>query len=170
VKDSIRGNVSIIVHFGEDGNEYFVPATMVEPLCNYLKATLIDPNVACKWHCSKTDTHIRLARDHGFTFAPIDILDEGGTLVIPMDSGVRFKNVSMGMATPQGKILMHSNNFTVTDSTKCTRCGDCIKDCPANAILTIDKEKCIGCGKCITTYTNDAINAPDNGENAMTHF
>ena len=33
VKDHVKGNVGIKVHFGEDGNEYFVPATMVEPLC-----------------------------------------------------------------------------------------------------------------------------------------
>ena len=46
VKDSVHGNVGIKVHFGEDGNEYFVPATMVKPLCEYLNATLIETNVA----------------------------------------------------------------------------------------------------------------------------
>ena len=201
VKDSVHGNVGIKVHFGEDGNQYFVPATMVEPLCKSLNATLIETNVAYKGRRRNTDTHIQLAKDHGFTFAPIDILDDGGTLVLPIPGGVRFKNaligkdiekyetiiyfthfkghgsagfggciknVSMGMATPEGKRLMHSNNFPVTDSVKCTKCGDCVKDCPADAItlnpLTIDKEKCIGCGKCITTCTNDAINTPDNSE------
>lgn len=201
VKDSVHGNVGIKVHFGEDGNDYFVPATMVEPLCKYLNATLIETNVAYRGRRRYTDTHIQLAKDHGFTFAPIDILDSGGTLVMPIENGLRFKNafigkniekyetiiyfthfkghgsagfggciknVSMGMATPEGKKLMHSNSFPITDTAKCTRCSDCIKDCPANAItlnpLTIDKEKCIGCGKCITTCTNDAINAPDNGE------
>lgn len=201
VKDSVHGNVGIKVHFGEDGNQYFVPATMVEPLCKSLNATLIETNVAYKGRRRNTDTHIQLAKDHGFTFAPIDILDDGGTLVLPIPGGVRFKNaligkdiekyetiiyfthfkghgsagfggciknVSMGMATPEGKRLMHSNNFPVTDSVKCTKCGDCVKDCPADAItlnpLTIDKEKCFGCGKCITSCTNDAINAPDNGE------
>lgn len=201
VKDSVHGNVGIKVHFGEDGNQYFIPATMVEPLCTYLNATLIETNVAYKGRRRNTETHIQLAKDHGFTFAPIDILDDGGTLVMPIAGGKRFKNAligkniekyetiiyfthfkghgsagfggciknaSMGMATPEGKKRMHSNNFPVTDSTKCTKCGDCIQDCPADAItlypLTIDKEKCIGCGKCITTCTNGAINPPDNDE------
>jgi len=201
VKDSVHGNVGIKVHFGEDGNQYFVPATMVEPLCKYLNATLIETNVAYRGRRKNTDTHIQLAKDHGFTFAPIDILDAGGTLVLPIDSGVRFKNaligkniekyetiiyfthfkghgsagfggciknVSMGMATPEGKKLMHSNNFPVTTDSKCVKCGACQIDCPVDAItlnpLTIDKEKCIGCGKCISSCHDDAINAPDDTE------
>ncbi len=201
VKDSVHGNVGIKVHFGEDGNQYFVPATMVEPLCKYLNATLIETNVAYRGRRRNTDTHIQLAKDHGFTFAPIDILDSGGTLVMPIENGVRFKNaligkniekyetiiyfthfkghgsagfggciknVSMGMATPEGKKLMHSNNFPVTTDSKCVKCGACQIDCPVDAItlnpLTIDKEKCIGCGKCISTCQDAAINAPDDAE------
>ena len=201
VKDNVHGNVGIKVHFGEDGNEYYVPATMVEPLCKYLNATLIETNVAYRGRRKNTDTHIQLAKDHGFTFAPIDILDAGGTLIMPIDSGVRFKNaligkniekyetiiyfthfkghgsagfggciknVSMGMATPEGKKLMHSNNFPVTNDSKCVKCGACQIDCPVDAItlnpLTIDKEKCIGCGKCISTCQDAAINAPDDTE------
>jgi len=201
VKGKVRGNVGIKVHFGEDGNDYFVPATMVEPLCKKLNATLIETNVAYKGRRSKTATHIELARDHGFTFAPIDILDEGGTLSLPIKGGTHFKtalvgknlknyetviyfthfkghgsagfggcikNVSMGMATPKGKRAMHFNDFPKTDTTKCTACGACVQDCPANAItlhpLTIDKEKCIGCGKCISSCPNAAITRPDNAE------
>lgn len=201
VKDHVKGNVGIKVHFGEDGNEYFVPATMVEPLCKALNATLIETNVAYKGRRSQTATHIELAHDHGFTFAPIDILDEGGTLSLPIKGGTHFKtaligkniekyetiiyfthfkghgsagfggcikNVSMGMAVPKGKRAMHFNNFPKTDSTKCIGCGDCVRDCPANAItlnpLKIDKEKCIGCGKCISTCQNGAITKPDDEE------
>jgi hypothetical protein len=201
VKDSVKGNVGIKVHFGEDGNNYFVPATMVEPLCKELNATLIETNVAYKGRRSKTDTHIELAHDHGFTFAPIDILDEGGTLNLPIEGGKHYKtaligkniqkyetiiyfthfkghgsagfggcikNVSMGMATPEGKRDMHFNDFPKTNSAKCTGCGVCVADCPANAItlnpLTIDKEKCIGCGKCISSCHFNAITTPDNAE------
>ncbi len=201
VKGNVKGEVGIKVHFGEDGNEYFVPATMVEPLCKELHATLIETNVAYRGRRSKTDSHIALAKDHGFTFAPIDILDEGGTLTLPIKDGKRFKNaligkniekyetiiyfthfkghgsagfggciknVSMGMATPKGKKAMHFNNFPQTDSSKCTRCGICVQDCPANAItlnpLKIDKEKCIGCGKCITSCHFEAIKKPEDSE------
>lgn len=201
VKKNVKGNVGIKVHFGEDGNDYFVPATMVEPLCKELKANLIETNVAYKGRRSKTESHIALAKDHGFTFAPIDILDEGGTLNLPIKGGTHFKtaligkniekyetiiyfthfkghgsagfggcikNVSMGMATPVGKRAMHFNNFPQPDSSKCTHCGACVKDCPVNAItlnpLKIDKEKCIGCGKCISTCHFGSINKPDDTE------
>jgi hypothetical protein len=201
VKDSVKGKVGIKVHFGEDGNSYFVPATMVEPLCKELNATLVETNVAYKGRRSETATHIELAKDHGFTFAPIDILDDGGTLSLPIEGGTQFttaligknienyetiiyfthfkghgsagfggciKNVSMGMATPEGKRIMHFNDFPETNDSKCIGCGACVRDCPADAItlnpLTIDKEKCIGCGKCITSCSFNAINNPDDAE------
>lgn len=199
VKDSIQGNVGLKVHFGEDGNQNFVPASMCELLCKELNATLIETNVAYNGRRNQTETHLELAKDHGFTFAPIDILDAGGTLVVPVDGGHRFdsaylgknlekyetivyfthfkghgtsgfggciKNASMGMATPRGKEIMHSNNFPIVNAEACTSCSSCLSECPANAIslnpLRIDYSKCIGCGKCVSTCPRGAIVAPND--------
>ena len=111
VKDSVHGNVGIKVHFGEDGNQYFIPATMVEPLCTFLNATLIETNVAYKGRRRNTETHIQLAKDHGFTFAPIDILDEGGTLVMPIAGGKRFKNALNVVIVYKIVLLMPSRSI-----------------------------------------------------------
>ena len=54
---------------------------------------------------------------------------------------------------------------------KCTRCGECVKACPANAIVktdyiapgkrlpayTIDQNKCVKCGMCIASCKFKAI-------------
>ncbi len=205
IKDGVKGEkIGIKVHFGEDGNAYYVPATMVEPLCKELNATLVETNVAYKGRRQQTDTHIELAKDHGFTFAPIDILDEAGTIELPVEGGKNFKtakigknltnyetivyfthfkghgsagfggcikNVSMGMATPEGKRLMHSNDFPKTISDKCVACNACVMDCPADAItlnpLFIDQSKCIGCGKCISSCPANAIVRPEDEEQKL---
>jgi len=204
VRSNVKGKVGIKVHFGEDGNTYFVPASMVEPLCKELNATLIETNVAYSGRRNTTATHIELAHDHGFTFAPIDILDDGGTLSLPIVGGKHFKtaligknfenyetiiyfthfkghgrsgfggcikNVSMGMATPDGKRDMHFDDFPKSDNKQCVGCGACVRECPANAItlnpLSIDKEKCIGCGKCISTCPFGAITKPDDEEQTL---
>ncbi len=199
IQANVKGNVGIKVHFGEEGNSYFVPATMVEPLCKLLNATLIETNVMYTGRRRNTDTHIQLAKEHGFTFAPIDILDEGGTLELDVVGGKNFKkakigkniekyetiiyfshfkghgsagfggcikNASMGMATPEGKKIMHSNNYPAANDEKCIGCGACVSQCPTNAIslspLMIDNNKCVGCGKCISVCPNGAVvNAED---------
>jgi uncharacterized Fe-S center protein len=204
IEENVKGKVGIKVHFGEDGNEYYVPATMVEPLCKALNAPLVETNTAYTGRRTKTETHIELAKDHGFTFAPIDILDSEGTLDLPVEGGRNFKtakigkgidkyetiiyfthfkghgssgfggclkNVSMGMATPEGKRAMHKNDYPATIPAKCVGCGACVSQCPANAItlnpLTIDRDKCIGCGKCVGLCPVDGIKNPDNLEQKM---
>ncbi len=78
--------------------------------------------------------------------------------------GGAIKNISMGFASVAGKMAMHASAVPSTNNSKCTRCGICVKECPAGAItlepLAIDTAKCIGCGKCIGECKFGAINVP----------
>ena len=50
------------------------------------------------------------------------------------------------------------------DQEKCTKCGECAKNCPSNAIpgevgkhFEIDQNLCIQCGICFDVCSYDAI-------------
>lgn len=72
------------------------------------------------------------------------------------------KNVAMGLSSRGGKLAMHHGTYPVFNAEACTACGQCVKWCPANAIVMekkarLLKEKCIGCGQCYTVCAFDAI-------------
>lgn len=80
--------------------------------------------------------------------------------------GGAVKNVGMGLASPAGKQVMHSDLKPEVKAGKCTGCGTCIRYCPVSAIelggggkAVIDREKCIGCGECIAVCPEGAIPA-----------
>ncbi|HQI47006.1 MAG TPA: DUF362 domain-containing protein, partial [Bacteroidales bacterium] len=167
VKDSVKGTVGIKVHFGEDGNSYFVPATMVEPLCKDLNATLIETNVAYSGRRSKTATHIELAHDHGFTFAPIDILDEGGTLSLPIEGGIHFKTALIGANISKYETIIYFTHFKGHGS---AGFGGCIKNISMGMATPKGKKamhfnnfpktintNCTGCGACVADCPVNAI-------------
>lgn len=167
VKGEVKGNVGIKVHFGEDGNDYFVPATMVEPLCKELKATLIETNVAYKGRRSKTDSHIALAKDHGFTFAPIDILDDGGTLSLPIKGGVRFKTALIGKNIEKYETIIYFTHFKGHGS---AGFGGSIKNVSMGMATPVgkramhfnnfpqtDSAKCTKCSMCVNDCPVNAI-------------
>jgi len=208
ISKELEGKVGVKVHFGEEGNTYYVKPELFKNIVLDCNGTFIETNVLYKSPRQQTDSHIALAKNHGFTYAPIDILDAPGELLIENVEGCQhynkfyfgknldnynsfliishfkghgssgfggaIKNISMGFATPKGKLAMHRNNFPVCEHNRCTNCDSCAVECPANAITTnpfsIDVEKCTGCGKCIDVCPNDALRYPKDKEDVQTVF
>ncbi len=76
--------------------------------------------------------------------------------------GGSIKNIGMGMASRGGKQIQHSGILPSVNASKCVKCGQCAKWCPADAITIneyaeIDKDTCIGCGECTVSCRFGAI-------------
>jgi hypothetical protein len=205
IGDELEGKIGIKVHFGEDGNPNFLPAHLIKDLCLELDATLVETNVLYGGPRSRTESHIDLARRHGFDFAPIDILDTDGNIAYETRSkhfssvytGSRFpdydgylifshfkghgsagfggaiKNVSMGLASREGKRFLHQGNYPIYDGTRCIECDICVYACPENAItirpVNINHLDCIACGMCISVCPAGVFSQPES-ENRQEAF
>ncbi|MDD3001465.1 MAG: DUF362 domain-containing protein [Candidatus Riflebacteria bacterium] len=167
IAKNVKGKVAIKTHFGEDGNSYFIPPTLLEPLCKKLDATIVETNVAYKGRRRQTETHIQLAKDHGFTFAPIDILDAGGTLELPVRGGKHIKKAKIGKNLEKYNTIVYFTHFKGHSS---AGFGGCIKNASMGMATPEGKremhsrdypitvsENCIQCGACVNDCPADAI-------------
>ncbi|MCX8037228.1 MAG: 4Fe-4S binding protein [Candidatus Sumerlaeia bacterium] len=55
----------------------------------------------------------------------------------------------------------------IIDAEKCTGCGDCVDQCPLNAIslddepkAVINEDECTDCGTCVEACPSQAISMP----------
>jgi uncharacterized protein len=77
--------------------------------------------------------------------------------------GGALKNIGMGCATREGKLVQHSTVAPKVNMKTCTGCKTCLDYCPARAIsyemrkASVEEDKCIGCGECIVVCPNKAI-------------
>ncbi|MEW6101950.1 MAG: DUF362 domain-containing protein [Candidatus Omnitrophota bacterium] len=88
--------------------------------------------------------------------------------------GGGLKNLGMGCATREGKLMQHSDIAPVVYAQNCTGCAECEKVCPAGAIRmenhksVISGLKCIGCASCIAACSFMAIDVPwESGGNTI---
>lgn len=79
-----HGNVAVKMHLGEPGNDYYLHADFVEPLVTKLGASFVESNTYFGGDRMETAAHLQIAADHGFTYAPVDIMDADGDMTIPM--------------------------------------------------------------------------------------
>lgn len=87
-KISLNDEIPLKVHFGEKGNKTFIKADNYDGIIDFLekkniKRSFIETNVLYRSDRTKKDTHIEVAKNHGFTRLPIIIADgesgEGST-------------------------------------------------------------------------------------------
>ncbi len=77
--------------------------------------------------------------------------------------GGALKNIGMGCATREGKLVQHGDIAPFIKAKKCAGCRQCEAVCPAKAIVmrdnkaVLDAAACIGCASCIAACTHDAV-------------
>ena len=138
----VSGKVAIKLHMGEPGNQNYLRPELLRELVDTVHGSFTDSNTAYGGRRGTTVSHLQAAKDHGFNYAPVDILDADGDVKLPVNGGVHlseailgshimnydwiisvahfkghsmagyggtFKNLAIGIATPEGKRIIHSN-------------------------------------------------------------
>lgn len=99
VAGDITGKVAVKVHTGEEhGPNIIPPAWVRELLAHDLPgAAIVETNTYYEGSRGTTEQHRRALRVNGWDFAPVDILDEWGTALLPVTGGTWFREMSVGV-------------------------------------------------------------------------
>ena len=98
VNENITGKVVIKFHTGEPHGPNLLPKEMVKALVDAVPGSVLaDTNVYYESPRQTTKGHRETIHTNGWdAFASVDILDEDGTIMLPIKGGKRFKEMSMG--------------------------------------------------------------------------
>ena len=136
------GRVAVKISTGESARTYYLRPEFIRGLVDEVDGTIVECNTAYTGNRSSTASHRRAIEERGFTaIAPVDIMDEEGSLDIPVADGTHIsfdrvgshianydflinlahfkghamggfggvlKNQSIGMASREGKTLIHT--------------------------------------------------------------
>jgi uncharacterized Fe-S center protein len=94
---TLPGRVAVKISTGEPGGHHFLSPDLIKGLVQSVKGTIVESNTAYGGRRAATAMHKQVARDHGFTaVAPVDILDEEGSLSLPFAKGKNIKEDLVG--------------------------------------------------------------------------
>lgn len=97
VNQDITGRVAIKLHTGEPHGPNILPRDMVRAFqANIPNSTVIEANVAYGGARSTAERHRETLAVNGWTFCPVDIIDEDGDVNFPVHNGFHLKEVAMG--------------------------------------------------------------------------
>ncbi len=98
VNENICGHVGVKLHTGEPKGPNIIPREWVKALMakDLPQANIIETNTYYEGDRYTTDKHRKTLEVNGWTFCPVDILDEQGTTTLPVAGGKWFKKMSVG--------------------------------------------------------------------------
>jgi hypothetical protein len=98
VNGNIHGKVGVKVHTGEQHGPNIIPRSWVKALMekDLEGAHIVETNTYYDGDRYTTEKHRKTLEINGWTFAPVDILDEFGTAMLPVKNGKWFTEMSVG--------------------------------------------------------------------------
>ena len=94
---TLKGNIAIKIHSGEKGNQNYLKPEYVEELIKHVNGTIVECNTAYEGARNTTDKHKELMKSHGWSnIFNIDILDEEGDIIIPIENGLHLSKNYVG--------------------------------------------------------------------------
>ena len=95
---NISGKVAVKLHTGEKNGPNIIPRPWVQELLekDIPNATIVETNTYYEGDRYTTEQHRETLKVNGWTFAPVDIMDEHGTALLPVKGGKWFENMSVG--------------------------------------------------------------------------
>lgn len=87
-----EGRVAVKISSGEGGNTHYLQPALIGDFVKSVNGTLVECNTAYPGTRMDTKTHWKTIREHGFLdIAPFDLMDEEGTMQIPVVDTTHIK-------------------------------------------------------------------------------
>ena len=99
VKENMTGKIGIKLHTGEPHGPNIIPRPWVENLIKteLLEASIVETNTYYDGGRYTTAQHLETLKTNGWTFCPVDIMDDGEqTVAFPIKNGKWFTEMYMG--------------------------------------------------------------------------
>lgn len=98
VNKTLTGRIAVKLHTGEQHGPNIIPREWVKALMdNDIKnGTIAETNTYYEGDRYTTEQHRETLKVNGWTFCPVDILDEDGTCMFPVKGGKWFTEMSVG--------------------------------------------------------------------------
>jgi uncharacterized Fe-S center protein len=93
----LSGKVAVKLHSGEPGGHNYPDPNLIKGLVQRVNGTIVECNTAYPGKRFKTEDHMVALKDHGFTgIAPVDVMDEHGSISLPIPDGKNIKENYVG--------------------------------------------------------------------------
>lgn len=98
VSKGLDGKVAIKLHTGEAEGPNIIPRPWVKALYNdrLPEATVVETNTYYEGSRYTTEAHRKTLETNGWTFCPVDIMDEDGVATLPVKDGKWFDEMHVG--------------------------------------------------------------------------
>lgn len=97
VNQGMTGKIAVKLHTGEPNGPNIIPREMVKELMRDVPGgVIVECNVLYNSPRKTTEGHKTVIAGNGWTFCPVDIMDEHGDVNLPVKGGKWFKEVAFG--------------------------------------------------------------------------
>ena len=98
VSEVLEGKVAVKLHTGEPEGPNIIPRPWVKELLDSRlpEATIVETNTYYEGDRYTTEDHRKTLEVNGWTFCPVDIMDEDGVATLPVNGGKWFDEMHIG--------------------------------------------------------------------------